>query len=348
MKGSHMSTHRTTRRAGALIAATTAAALLVGCAAAADGDKDANASAESTTLSLGHAYSPESLEHRGAVAFAERVAELTDDAVTIQVYPSAQLGSWEEMQEGLELGSVDIVFESLGSLERYTSLASIEGLPFLYNDFDHFVAVWESDLKEEIFEEVRADSGFQLLGAFPRGGGRQLASIRPVESLSDLEGLKIRVPGQDAYIETWQALGASPTPLALNEVFSALEQGAIEATEAPVSVLRSSSFYEVAQHITVTNHLFGNQHFQFWGDSYDALPDDTRAALVQAADDVSLEFRTVGLEEDEDNRTFLEESGVTFYEIDVDEWRARVEHLTEQADPSVQGWVEQISGMASE
>lgn len=328
------------RVTSALVAISVAALALTGCSGPQQpGDASGK---ESSTLTLGHAYSPESLEHRGAEAFAKRAAELSDGAIKIDVFPSAQLGSWEEMQEGLEVGSVDIVFESLGSLERYTKLAAIEGLPFLYDDFDHFTKTWEGETKDEILQAVREDSGFHLLGAFPRGGGRQLDSKRPVKSLQDLAGLKIRVPGQDTYIKTWQALGASPTPLALNEVFSALEQGAIEGTEAPLSVLRSASFYEVATHITETNHLFGNQHFQFWGDKFDALPEDVRDDLVQAADDVSKEFRNVGLEEDKENRVFLEKAGIQFHQINVDEWRGKVSGLIEEADPKVRDWAKEI------
>src|SRR5690606_2105368 len=125
---------------------------------------------------------------------------------------------------------VNMVIESLGSLERYTDLAAIEGVPFLYEDAEHFFEVWDGPMAEDILSTVREDSGFQLLGALYRGG-RQLNSTRPIESIGDLAGLKLRVPNQQTYIDTWQALGASPTPMALNEVFSAMEQGAVEGQE---------------------------------------------------------------------------------------------------------------------
>src|SRR5690606_27885355 len=109
------------------------------------------------------------LQHRAAEQLAELVSEKSDGAITIDLFPSAQLGSWEEMQEGLEIGSVNIVIESLGSLERYTDLAAIEGLPFLYEDADHFFEVWDGPMADEILDAVREDSGFKLIGDLYRG-----------------------------------------------------------------------------------------------------------------------------------------------------------------------------------
>jgi len=338
-----MKSMRSTRQGRRTLAAigTIAAATLVMTGCAAEGDAATEGGIETLTLNLGHAYAVDSLQNRAADQLAERISELSDGAITINVFPSAQLGSWEEMQEGLEIGSVDIVIESLGSLERYTDLAAIEGLPFIYEDAEHFFEVWDGELSEEILTAVREDSGFQLTGALYRGG-RQVNSVRPIESVDDLDGLKLRVPNQQTYIDTWQALGASPTPMALNEVFSAMEQGAIEGQENPIDVVRFSSFYEVAPYVTETNHLFGNFHFQLWGDKYDAWNEETRAVFDEAVADVSATYREESLSEAVENKEFLEEAGVEFYEIDLEEWREPVEGLIEESDPTVRDWAERI------
>ena len=329
--------------AGAITALAISALALTGCSPAANqvSDLASGGSVEPMTLTLGHSYAVDSLQSRAAQQLAERVSDLTDGAVTIEIFPSSHLGSWEEMQEGLEIGSVDIVIESLGSLERYTNLAAIEGIPFLYNDAAHFFEVWDGEMADEILDAVREDSGFQLLGAMYRGG-RQVNSTRPIAELDDLAGLKLRVPNQQTYIETWQELGASPTPLAFSEVFSGLEQGAIEGQENPIDVVRYSSFYEVAKYVTETNHLYGNYHFQFWGDSFDALPEDVRSALETSIDEVSATYRDESLQEAIDNKTFLKKAGVEFFEIDLDEWREPVSGLVQEADPTVRDWAERI------
>ncbi len=336
-----MRTTTTFRRLFAAGSALVLAAGIAGCSSSPATGSTEDGAIESMSLTLGHAYAPDSLQHRAAEQLSELVAEKSDGAITIDLFPSAQLGSWEEMQEGLEIGSVDIVIESLGSLERYTDLAAIEGLPFLYEDAEHFFEVWDGDMSAEILDAVREDSGFKLIGALYRGG-RQLNSIREVDGLDDLAGLKLRVPNQQTYISTWQALGASPTPMALNEVFSAMEQGAIEGQENPIDVVRFSSFYEVAPFVAETNHLFGNFHFQMWGDAFDQFPAEVQEILLAAADEVSADYRATSISEAAENKKFLEDAGVKFTTIDLAEWRKPVASLIDAANPQVKTWAEAI------
>ncbi|WP_120003537.1 TRAP transporter substrate-binding protein [Nesterenkonia muleiensis] len=320
------------------LACTSALTLaLTGCGNGEGGGDDGAA----LSLSLGHSYGVDSLQDRAAKELAENVADRTDGRLEISVYPASQLGSWEEMQEGLEVGSVDLVIESVGSLERYTDLAAIEGIPFLYADEEHFFEVWDGPLGEEIIEAIRDDSGFLLLGDMYRGP-RVLNSIRPVEELSDLSGLRLRVPTQQTYIDTWEALGASPTPLALNEVFSAIEQGAIAGQENPIDVVRFNSFYEVAPYVTNTNHLYGNFHFQVWGDTYDSWDEELREVLDEEIAAISEWYRGQSVDEQEENISYLEDEGVEFFDIDYVEWQTPTDGIADEADPQVQEWVEQI------
>lgn len=311
-------------------------------AIAACGGDSGGGEGDSITLRLGHSYGPESLENRVSDRLGDLLEEKSDGRISLTVYPSSQLGSWEEMQEGLELGSVDIVIESVGSLERYSSLAAIEGVPFIYEDADHFFRIWDGDLGAEMIEAIKEDSGFYLAGHIFRGP-RILNTTMPINSLPDARGLKLRVPGQDTYIRTWQALGTAPTPLSFNEVFSALEQGAIEGQENPVNVARFNSFYEVAPYIAHTNHLYGNSHFQVWAESYDGWDDDTRAVFDEAVAEVSEWAREQSLKEQDENIAYLEENGVTFVELpDRDAWVAATEDVVNNADPQVQEWVQQV------
>ncbi|WP_109472025.1 TRAP transporter substrate-binding protein [Ornithinimicrobium cavernae] len=321
----------------ALVSALAAGTLVMtACSGGAEGGEEGP-----TTWRLGHSYGPESLENRAAERLADNIEEASGGDITIEIFPSSQLGSWEEMQEQLEVGSVDIVIESIGSLERYSDLAGIEGVPFLYEDADHYFSTWDSELGTEMMQAIKEDSGFFLTGAIYRGP-RVLNSTSPITNLAEAEGLKIRVPNQETYIRTWQALGTAPTPLSFNEVFSGLEQGAIEAQENPVNVARFNSFYEVAPYIAHTNHLYGSNHFQLWGETYDGWDEETRKMYDEAVAEVSTWSREVALEEMDDNIAFLEENGVTFAEVDRAEWVEATLDIADSADPQVQEWVEQI------
>src|SRR5690606_17866532 len=111
------------------------------------------------------------------------------------------------------------------------------------------------------------------------------------------------------------------TPMAFTEVFSALEQGAIDGQENPIDIIRFNSMYEVAPYITETNHLYGNYHFQFWGESFDALPQTCQDALTDGIAEVSSQYRQDTLDSYAEHKAFLEENGATFLEIELDDWR---------------------------
>lgn len=299
---------------------------------------------EKLVLTLGHSYGTDSLPNRAAELYSKKVKESTEGKVEIRVFPSSQLGSWEEMQEGLELETMDALIESVGTLERYTPLASIEGVPFLYSDTDHLFRVWDSDLGQDILDRLEKETGFKLLGRM-YFGQRILNTSRPIKNLEDLKGLKLRVPPQKTYIDTWKALGASPTPMSLDETFSAIEQGVVEGQENPVDVARFDSFYEVAPNITRTNHLMGNMHFQFWSHKFNSYPPDVQKVLKEKADEVSVWYRETALKEEQENEEFLRKHGTKFYDVDRDQWKKRVSTIYQHLDPQVAAWVKQIQRM---
>lgn len=296
------------------------------------------------TLTLAHSEASEGLPAEAAERYADLVNELTDGAITVEVYPAGQLGSLYEMQETLEVGGIDIVMNSVGSLERYTDLAAIDGLPFLYDDADQLQEVWNGEIGAEILDAIAEDSGFRLLGAMYRGP-RVLNSTRAVEDLDDLAGLKLRVPTQQTYIDTWVALGGSPAPMAFSEVFGSLESGAIDGQENPIDVVRNNSLYEIAPFITETNHIYGNFHMQFSEERFQAMPEAAQEALRQAADEVSKWYSAETLTRLDEDKEFLEEHGTTFFEVDIEEWRAKTADLVSQADPRVQDWVAKIAAL---
>lgn len=326
------------RRVVVAVAAIGAAGIaLAGCA-----EGGAGADGEKSLITIGHGGAVDSLQNQAALEIKERVEELTDGAVTVEVYPSSQLGSWEEMQESLELGSQDVLIESLGSLERYTDLAAAASIPFQYESAEEFFEIWEGELGGEIVDRVAEESGFRLVGSLYRGPFI-LATKEPVQRPEDLDGVKLRVPNQASVIETWRVLGASPTPMALNEVFTALEQGAIDGVENPIDIHRYNSFYEIAPYIAQTDHLYGNYYLQVWDDAYEAWPEDVREAFDQAVDEVSTAYRERSIEDAVESRRVMEDGGATFSEVDFDEWRTQAEAVYPTLPESVQEWRDRVN-----
>ncbi|WP_413317312.1 TRAP transporter substrate-binding protein [Agrococcus sp. 1P02AA] len=321
---------------------------LTGCSAS-GGDPAASGGAgtgdETYNLVLGHAGSTTDPRQWAAEQFAERIEEATDGRVTVEVHSDSTLGTWEEMIDGLQIGSTHIVIESLLSLEAYTDLASVETAPFLYDSDEQFFEVWEGELGSEIQTAVTEASGYATLGNMFRGS-RELTTKEPVTSLEDLQGLTIRTPSAQTMMDSWNALGARAEALPFNEVYSALESGVLDGQENPLDAILFNSIHEVAPHIAMTDHMFANYHFLMWDEALQAYPEDIRTAIQEVAAEVGQEYTENTVTNLEDYRTQLEEGGAEFHEVeDRDAWIEATQPVVDGLPDQVQTWVEQIRGM---
>ena len=254
---------------------------------AAGGGEEAAAGDEQIVIRLGHGGSTATdLRQVAAERFKEHVERETGPAVVVEIFPDSTLGDWREMQEGLQIGTIEIVIEDIGTLERYSDMAALGFMPFVYTGRDHWERVWYSDIKDILLTTFEQETGFKLLGSMYRGA-RNLTAVRPVETLEDAGGLKIRVPGADSAIAGWQALGANPQAMAFPEVFGALQLNVIDAQENPLNVIFNNSLYEVAPYITMTEHVYGAHNFQLWGETFNGWPEEVQNAVVAAADEAS-------------------------------------------------------------
>ncbi|NEU32632.1 DctP family TRAP transporter solute-binding subunit [bacterium LRH843] len=263
--------------------------LLVGC-----GGKEAGGEAEGEKASeekvykmkLGHANPPGDPKDVSANYFADLVNERSDGRIQIEVFPGGTLGDWRELVEGLSLGQNEIVIESIGTMNAYSDFANIDAVPYLYRDFDHFTKVWKGEIGKEIMDKVGADSNIQILGPQYRGG-RIVTSKKPFSNLEEIKGLDIRTPGIDMYIETWKRLGANPTPMALTEVYTGLQQGTVQAQENPLANSYDFGFHEVAPYLIMTNHVYSASVFMFDQDYFNALPEDLQEIIKVAAEEAA-------------------------------------------------------------
>ena len=240
-------------------------------------------------LKLTHEAPLNDPRQKAAETFARVVAEKTGGRAKVDIFPAASLGAKEQIQLGMETGTVDALIEDVGTLQRYSNYCALGFMPFIYRGEDHYREVWKSSIKDEFFNEVEKRTGFKVFGVMYRGG-RQITSVRPIAKLEDMKGLKIRVPTSEVMVNTFKALGASPTPMAWPEVFSALQQRVIDAQENPLDTIFVNSIHEVAPNITLTSHVIGAFNFQFFAKTFQKYPDWLQKAIADAAEVASDEF----------------------------------------------------------
>ena len=196
------------------------------------------------SLKLGHSDTTSNLLHVSLENYANYVKEQTNGRVEITVYAAEQLGSNAEMAEMLEMGSLDAMAMPQGQLATYAPKLNALGLPFLFPDYDSVYKVLDSEIGDELVADLANRNMIQL--AYWENGLRQVTnSKRAIETPADMAGLKIRTPEDSMTIAIFNALGASPSPLAFSELYLALQQGTFDGQENPVSNIHANNFQDV-------------------------------------------------------------------------------------------------------
>jgi tripartite ATP-independent transporter DctP family solute receptor len=219
----------------------------------------------------------------GVVRFAELVEKKSGGKMKIREFGSSQLGNEMQQQSAVRGGTQEIFTGSLTSLTGLVKEFGILDLPFSFNSVPQANAVLDGPFGELLLKRL-AEKDIVGLAYWDLGGFRSVTnSKRPVTKLEDLSGLKLRVIGNPVYIETFKALGANPVPLNFAEVYQALESRAIDGQENPVSVIRSSKFYEVQKYLSLTNHTYTINLVQVSKRFWDTLSPAEQRILREAA-----------------------------------------------------------------
>lgn len=233
-------------------------------------------------LKLGHAVAPEHPYHLGAVRYSDLVAEKTKNKVKIDVYPSTQLGNERDMVEGLQLGTIDLVVTSTGPLGGFVPRMFVVDLPFLFRDQAHAYKVLDGPVGRELLDAFSA-KGIKGL-AFWENGFRQITnSVRPIEKPEDLKGIKIRTMENKVHLSAFRAFGASPTPMAWSEVYTALQQKTIDAQENPVAIIYFQKIHEVQKYLALTGHFYSPTPLLMSLKAFDSLPKNIQKIMLDTA-----------------------------------------------------------------
>jgi tripartite ATP-independent transporter DctP family solute receptor len=207
-----------------------------------------------TKLKWGHVYETSEPYHKWAVWAGDEFKKRTNGKYEIQVFPASSLGKETDINEGLSLGTVDIIYTGQLFAGRSHGPLAIGGAPYMFRDFGHWNAFRKSDLFKEFGQGYERRTGHRVV-SLTFYGERHVTSNRDIAKPEDMKGLKIRVPDAPLYTMFPRAVGANPTPIAFAEVYLALSQGVVDAQENPLVTIQAKKFYEVQKNIVLTGHI---------------------------------------------------------------------------------------------
>ncbi len=223
---------------------------------------------------------------RGDKRFFIELKKALGDRVEIQLYHNAALGGTaDQILGGLKAGSFEVANYNLGAYYEYTKAFTPLDVGFLIPDLEAGIKVCAigSPAREIMINKCIEDCGIRLLDMGAIGMRHITNDVRPIEKLDDIKGLKIRVQNNNMHMAMFDALGASPTPIAFSELFTALQQHTVDGQENPVTNIFEQNYVEVQRYMTLTNHLYTAGGFACSEEWFQSLPEDVRKIVLDAA-----------------------------------------------------------------
>ena len=231
-------------------------------------------------LKWAHVYEASEPYHTESVWAAAEIKKRTNGKYDIEVFPASTLGKETDINQGMALGTVDMIISGPSFAARSYPRLGIAYYPFIFRDADHLIAYSKSPIFAEMTEEFRKKTGIQIT-AYTYYGARQTTAQKPFTDCAGMKGLKIRVPDVPTYMATPKSCGANPTPIAFAEVYLALQNGTVDAQENPLTTIEAKKFYEVQKAIMMTAHIVDGLTTQIAPQVWSKLTDQEKQIFTE-------------------------------------------------------------------
>jgi tripartite ATP-independent transporter DctP family solute receptor len=264
-------------------------------------------------LRLGHASSAESSQQVALLKFAELVKERSKGEVELTVYAGSALGTDQQMINLTRGGSVDIVVSGSTNFNGMVPQTAALELPFIFRDSSHVYKVLDGKIGQGLLDDL-GKHNLKGLSYFENGWRALTNNKRAVLTPDDCKGFKVRSTPNPYHIQAFQLLGMNPSPLAIAELYSALETKAFDAQEHPLPVFWSSKFYEVQKFLTLTNHAYSPTVAAMNKAKFDSLPAEYQKIVVDSARDAVTFHREFNARENQKIIVELKKLGVQVVE----------------------------------
>src|SRR5688500_8424510 len=265
--------------------------------------------AQTLTLHGASQFSDEHAFTKAMVKFEELVKKYYGKPINFVLHKNSELGLEKDyfayMNQGI---SVDYAIVSPAHMSTFSKAAPFIDAPFLFRDLAHWNKVLDADVLKPIADEVAQKAEVMLIG-YAGGGTRNVFANKPVRNLNELKGLKVRVQGAPIWSRTFAAAGMSPTVIAYNEVYNAIQNGVIAAGENEAAGVEQMKFFEVAPNLAMTQHAITIRPLCFSGKTFATLPKDLQDAILKAGKEAGAYGRQIESSEDTAKLEALEKAG---------------------------------------
>ena len=276
-----------------------------------------------TKLKWAHVYETSEPFHTASVWAAAEIEKRTSGRYHIDVYPASQLGKENDINQGLTLGTVDIIISGSSFAAKTFPRIGVTYYPYTFRGVEHLLAYTKSDIYKELTKGYEEKSGNHIV-ATTYYGVRQTTSNKPIAKCADMKGLKIRVPDVPAYLAMPRACGANTSPIAFAEVYLALQNGTVEAQENPLTTIEAKKFFEVQKNIVLTGHIVDHLNTVVSGGLWKKLPDADKKVFTDVAQEAAAKASAEVAAREKELVGVFKGKGINVVEVDKNDFRDTV------------------------
>ncbi|HEY1933035.1 MAG TPA: TRAP transporter substrate-binding protein [Acetobacteraceae bacterium] len=278
----------------------------------------------------------------------KKLSAATNGRLSIQMYPSMQLGGEKEAIEQAQVGAIQIARVSVGALGPVVPDLNVFNLPFLFRNTAHMEKVIDGPIGQKLLNEVTDNPNTHLVGlCFMDAGSRNLYTThKPIRTIADLKGVKVRVMGNPIFVAMMNDLGGNGVPMGYDQVFSALQTGVIDGAENNEPSYVFDHHYEVAKYYTLTEHLIVPEILVFSRVTWDQLSKDDQALVKKLAREAQLQERKLWNAKVQDAYAAMKKAGITVIPIaDKTPWQKAVKPVWDKYGAQYSGLIAQIQAV---
>ena len=276
-----------------------------------------------TKLKWAHVYETSEPFHTAAVWAAGEIEKRSAGRYHIDVYPASQLGKENDINQGLTLGTVDIIISGSSFAAKSFPRIGVAYYPYTFRGVEHLLAYTKSDIYRELIAGYEEKSGNHI-AATTYYGVRHTTSNKPITKCADMKGLKIRVPDVPAYLAMPRACGANTSPIAFAEVYLALQNGTVEAQENPLTTIEAKKFFEVQKNIVLTGHIVDHLNTVIAGGLWKKMSDADKKIFTDVAQEASVKASSEVAAREKELVGVFKGKGINVIEVDKNEFRDTV------------------------
>ncbi|GAA0834023.1 sialic acid TRAP transporter substrate-binding protein SiaP [Cupriavidus pauculus] len=274
-------------------------------------------------LKWAHVYETSEPFHKWSVWAADEIKKRSNGKYQIDVFPASQLGKENDINQGLAMGTVDIIISGSSFAAKSFPRIGVTYYPYTFRDPAHLLAYTKSDIYRELTTGYEQKTGNHIV-ATTYYGTRQSTSNKPFSHCAEMKGLKMRVPDVPAYLAMPRACGVNTSPIAFAEVYLALQNGTVEAQENPLTTIEAKKFYEVQKYIVLTGHIVDHLNTVISGSLWKRLSEPERKMFGEVAQEAAARASADVEAREKELVAVFKQKGLTVTPVSVPEYRDAV------------------------